>query len=222
MSDDVKAPEPCFAPCSLRRSSQQAFRRSRGRRHSAQQPSTAKPNILVIFGDDVGQIQHQRLYPRAGGLQDAQYRPHRQGRHDVHRLLCGEQLHGGPLDLHHGAGLPANGALQGRHSRRAGRPAGSRYNDRPGAQAARLCDGPVRQEPSRRPRRIPADQARLRRILRQPLSPQCRGGARAALLSQERRHIRQGELAARRAQGVRRRQDRRHRPAQQEADGDGR
>ena len=55
-------PEPCFAPCSLQRSLQQAFRRSRGLPALAQQPSTAKPNILVIFGDDVGQIQHQRLF----------------------------------------------------------------------------------------------------------------------------------------------------------------
>ena len=44
----------------------------------AQQPSTAKPNILVIFGDDIGQIQHQRLHARRGGLQDAEHRPHRQ------------------------------------------------------------------------------------------------------------------------------------------------
>ena len=34
---------------------------------------------------------------------------------------------------------------------------------------------PVRQEPSRRPRRIPADRPRLRRVLRQPLSPERRG-----------------------------------------------
>ena len=56
-----------------------------------------------------------------GGLQDAQHRPHRQRRHDVHRLLRREQLHGGPLDLHHRPGLPAHRALQGRHSRRDGR-----------------------------------------------------------------------------------------------------
>jgi len=35
--------------------------------------------------------------------------------------------------------------------------------------------------------RIPADRSRLRRILRQPLSPQCRGRARAPGLSQESR-----------------------------------
>ena len=42
----------------------------------------------------------------------------------------------------------------------------------------RLRHGPVRQEPSRRPQRAPAHGARLRRVLRQPLPPQCRGRAR--------------------------------------------
>ena len=45
------------------------------------------PNILVIWGDDIGQSQPQLLHARADGLPDAQHRPHRQGRHDVHRHL---------------------------------------------------------------------------------------------------------------------------------------
>ena len=40
----------------------------------------------------------------------------------------------------------------------------------------------VRQEPLRRPRRVPADRARVRRVLRQPLPPQRRGGAGARRL----------------------------------------
>ena len=60
-----------------------------------------KPNILVIFGDDVGQTNPQRLFLRPDGLQDAQHRPDRKGRHDVHRLLRGEQLHGRSVVLHH-------------------------------------------------------------------------------------------------------------------------
>ena len=43
-------------------------------------------------------------------------------------------------------------------------------------------DRAVRQEPLRRPRRVPADRARVRRVLRQPLPPQRRGGARAPRL----------------------------------------
>ena len=49
--------------------------------------------------------------------------------------------------------------------------------DRPVSEELRLCDRPVRQEPSRRPQRAPADRAWFRRVLRQPLSPQRRGGA---------------------------------------------
>ena len=43
-----------------------------------------------------------------------------------------------------------------------------------------LCHRPVRQEPPGRPQRVPADRARLRRVLRQPLSPERGGGAGAA------------------------------------------
>ena len=53
------------------------------------------------------------------------------------------------------------------------------------AQAAGLRDRPIRQEPSRRPQRVPADRARLRRVLRQPLSPERRGRAGASGLSEE-------------------------------------
>ena len=46
-----------------------------------------------------------------------------------------------------------------------------------GTEAARLRHRTVRQEPPRRPERISADRARLRRVLRQPLSSQRRRGA---------------------------------------------
>ena len=49
---------------------------------------------------------------------------------------------------------------------------------------ARLRHRPVRQEPPRRPQRASADGARLRRVLRQPLSPQRRGGAGESRLSE--------------------------------------
>ena len=48
----------------------------------------------------------------------------------------------------------------------------------------RLRHRPVRQEPPRRPQRAPADRARLRRVLRQPLSPQRRGRAGVPGLSE--------------------------------------
>ena len=55
--------------------------------------------------------------------------------------------------------------------------AGRGPDDRRAAQAARLRDRSVRQEPLRRSEQVPADRARLRRVLRQPLPPQRRGGA---------------------------------------------
>lgn len=39
-------------------------------------------------------VQHQRLLARVDGLQDAQHRPDREGRHDVHGLLRRAELHG--------------------------------------------------------------------------------------------------------------------------------
>ena len=107
------------------------------------------------------------------------------------------------------------------------------------AQAARLRHRPVRQEPLRRPEQVPADRARLRRVLRQPLPPQRRGGTRAVRLPAQGpvpAALRAG-AAARRAevQGHRRGVDRTrrrkvrsgrqadhrgHRPADRQAHGD--
>ena len=53
------------------------------------------------------------------------------------------------------------------------------------AQAARLCDRAIRQEPSRRPQRIFAHRARLRRVLRQSLPPECRRRAGTAGLPEK-------------------------------------
>ena len=56
-------------------------------------------------------------------------------------------------------------------------------HDRGAAQGAGLRHRPVRQEPPRRPERHAADQSRLRRVLRQPVPPQCRGRAGDVQLS---------------------------------------
>ena len=77
------------------------------------------------------------------------------------------------------------------------RPAAEDITIAEAAQAAGLCHRPVRQEPSRRPQRVPADGARLRRVLRQPLPPQRRGGAGASRLSRRtRRSARSSARAA--------------------------
>ena len=53
---------------------------------------------------------------------------------------------------------------------------------RPGAQVDGLRHRPVRQEPSRRSQQVPADRARLRRVLRLPLPPGRDGGPVASEL----------------------------------------
>ena len=70
-----------------------------------------------------------------------------------------------------------------------GRPRAARRgsDDRRATEAARLRHRPVRQEPPRRQGRVPSDQPRVRRVLRQPLPPERRGGAGAARLPAGRR-----------------------------------
>ena len=116
------------------------------------------------------------------------------------------------------------------------RPQGRGPDRRAVPQESRLRHRPVRQEPPRRPQRASADGARLRRVLRQSLSPQRRGRAGIPRLSEgpgfqeevrsARRDEVQGDRQGRhdRRSGVRQgRQadDREHRPAHQEADGNG-
>ena len=56
---------------------------------------TDKPNILVIWGDDIG-WSNISAYNRYDGLPDAQYRPHRQRGCPVHPRLRPAKLHGRP------------------------------------------------------------------------------------------------------------------------------
>ena len=132
-------------------------------------------------------VQHQRLQSGGDGLQDAQHRPDRPGRCPVHRLVRAAELHGRARRLHHGPVAGPHRPDQGRPARSARGPEQVGPDHRRPAQAARLRHRPVRQEPSRRPQRAPADGARLRRVLRQPLPPQRRGGAREHRLPEESR-----------------------------------
>ena len=92
-------------------------------------------------------------------------------------------------------------------------------------KARGYATGPVRQEPPRRPGRAPADEPRLRRVLRQPLPPQRGGGAGERGLPEEPR-VPQALRPARRHPlvGAARRhaEDRGHGSADEEAHGDGR
>jgi hypothetical protein len=67
---------------------------------AAQMASGSKPNILVIFGDDVGQTNISAYSFGVVGYH-AEHRSDRQRGHDVHGLLRREQLHRRPVHLHH-------------------------------------------------------------------------------------------------------------------------
>ena len=118
-------------------------------------PKSNKPNILVIWGDDIG-ISNLSCYSHGlMGYQDAQHRPHRQGRHDVHRFLWRAMLHGRPLILHYRPERLSHRPVQSRDPGRAGRLAGEDSSTiAAAAQEPGLCDRPVRQKPSRRPQRV--------------------------------------------------------------------
>ena len=74
---------------------------------------------------------------------------------------------------------------EGRPAGREGRALREGPDARRPAQAAGLRHRPVRQEPPRRPQRVPADRPRVRRVLRQPLPPQRRGRAGEPRLPEE-------------------------------------
>ena len=76
-----------------------------------------KPNILVIWGDDIGDHQPQLLQRRADGLSHAQHRPHRQRGDALHRLLRRAELHGRPVVVHHRPERVPHRPDQGRRAR---------------------------------------------------------------------------------------------------------
>ena len=140
---------------------------------------------------DLGR-RHRDLQPvvlqrRADGVPHPEHRPHRRRGRALHRLLRRAELHRRARGVHHRPEPDPHRPHQGRHARRRHRAARRGPHDRHRAQGAGLRHGPVRQEPPRRQGRVPADDARLRRVLRQPLPPQRGGGARARRLSDARR-----------------------------------
>src|SRR5215468_564189 len=107
-----------------------------------------KPNILVIWGDDIG-ITNLSCY--SDGVMG-------------YRTPNIDRIADEGMRFTDSYGEQSCTAGRGR-------------DDRGTAQAARVRDRAVRQEPPGRPEQVPADRARVRRVLRQPLPPQRRGGA---------------------------------------------
>ena len=182
-----------------------------------------KPNILIIWGDDIGQsnlscysdgVMGYRTNNidriASEGARFTDYYGEQSCTAGRAAFITGQNPYRTGLTK---VGLP--GAAAG--------PAGRGPDDRDRTEGAGLRHRPVRQEPPRRPRRAPADHARLRRVLRQPVPPQRRGGTRERRLP-EGPGVPQEVRAARRPAhlGQRRRHPahRGHRPADQEADGD--
>ena len=152
---------------------------------SAQAPvPPAKPNILVIFGDDIG-LWNISAYNRGmmGYRTPNIDRIAREGA--IFTDHYGQQsCTAGRAAFITGQSLLPHRPAQGRPAGRDGRAVGEGPDARRPAEAAGLRHRPVRQEPPRRPQRVPADGARLRRVLRQPLPPQRRGGAGEPRLSE--------------------------------------
>ena len=159
-------------------------------------PKTDKPNILVIWGDDIGianlscyshglmgyQTPNIDRIAKEGMLFTDSYGEQSctAGRSS---FITGQSVYRTGLSKVGIPGAPIGMNEKTRHHRR--------LPQEPG-----LRDRPVRQEPSRRSQLDAADQPRLRRVLRQPLPPQRRGRAGTARLSE-----REGlpELQARRS-----------------------
>ena len=181
-----------------------------------------KPNILVIWGDDIGMWNLSCLQPRHDGLPDAEHRPPRRRRDHVHRLLRRAELHRRPFGLHHRPERLPHRIEQGGHAGSRPGPARRGSHHRRVAETAGLRHRPVRQEPPGGQGRIPAHQPRVRRVLRLPLPPErLRRAGTARLpagkgLSQLPEKLR----TPGRAPLLRRRPHRRHRPVDQKADGD--
>ncbi len=150
----------------------------------AQAPPTGqKPNIIVIMGDDIGWCNigayNQGIMAgrtpnldrlAAEGMRFTDYYAEASCTAGRANFITGE------LPIRTGLTTVGQAGLADRHS---GRGADHRH----GAEVDGLRHRPVRQEPPRRPQRVPADGARLRRVLRLPLPPRRDGGPGAPQLS---------------------------------------
>ena len=136
-----------------------------------------KPNILVIWGDDIGQ-SNLSCYTKGvmgyrtpnidrianEGMIFTDYYGEQSCTAGRSAFITGQSVFRTGLSK---VGIP-------------GATLGMRAEDPSIAdllEAARLCHWPVRQKPPRRQGRALADDARLRRVLRQPLPLECRGRA---------------------------------------------
>ena len=136
-----------------------------------------KPNILVIWGDDIG-ISNLSCYSH--GLMG--YKTPNIDRIAKEGMMFidsyGEQsCTAGRSSFITGQSVLRTGLSKVGIPGRADRHEREDHHDRRRAEEPGLRHRAVRQEPSRRSQPHAADQSRLRRVLRQSLSPECRGRA---------------------------------------------
>ena len=154
----------------LARSARALCRRDGGGRAGSRTTATAAQHHLD-HGRRYRHLEHRRLPPRHDGGPNAEPRPACRRGHAVHRLLRRGELHGGTRQLHHRRVADPHRPDHGRTGRLADRNAGRGADHRHRVEVDGLRHRSVRQEPPGRPEPVPADGARLRRVLRLSLSP---------------------------------------------------
>ena len=142
------------------------------------QAADKKPNILIIWGDDIGYWNVSAYNQGMMGYKTPNIdRIAKEGA--LFTDWYGQQSCTAGRSCFHHRPVAASAPACSRSDCRARRK-GLQARDvthRRVAQGAGLHDGTVRQEPPRRPRRASAHGARLRRVHRLALSPERRGGA---------------------------------------------
>ncbi len=147
--------------------------------------ASKKPNILIIWGDDIGWFNVSAYNHGIMGYRTPNIdRVAKEGA--MFTDWYGQQsCTAGRAAFITGQSPIRTGLTKVGPARSEARPPAGRPDDRRVAQAPGIRLRPVRQEPSRRPRRVLADRARLRRVLRQSLSPERRGRTGKRGLSEE-------------------------------------
>ena len=136
-------------------------------------PSDQRPNILVIFGDDIGQTNISAYSFGVVGYKTP----------NIDRIAR-EGMMFTDYYAENSCTAGRSSFITGQTPKRTGfskvgipgAPVGLQARDVTIAQALkppRLRNRPIRQEPSGRPQRISTDGSRLRRVFRQSLSPEC-------------------------------------------------
>ena len=146
-----------------------------------------KPNILVLWGDDIGYWNVSAYNQGMMGYKTPNIDSIAKDGALFTDWYGQQSCTAGRACFITGQSGFRTGHAQGRPAGREGRAAGTRRHDRRAAEGAGLHDGAVRQEPPGRRRRDAADRARLRRVLRLALSPQRRGRVRERGLLQRSR-----------------------------------